>query len=37
MNKWKIYEFEKKKLQIICKTEKEYENEIKKLCKKLNI
>ena len=37
MNKWLVYEYEKRKLQQKCKTSEEYENEIKKLCKKLNI
>lgn len=37
MNKYKQYEVEKDKLQQNCKSSEEYEEEIKKLCKKLNI
>lgn len=37
MNKWQIYEQEKRKLQQICKTSEEYEVKIKQLAKKLNI
>lgn len=37
MNKWQLYEFEKKKLQQICKTSEEYEEKIKKVVEKLKI
>ena len=37
MNKYQQYEIEKAKLQQTNKSSEEYEEEIKKLCKKLNI
>lgn len=37
MNKWNIYEQEKQKLQVTCKTCKEYEEKIKELIKKLKL
>ena len=37
MNKQELYEQEKKKLQQMDLTPKEYEEKIKKLCKKLKI
>lgn len=37
MNKWQIYEQEKRKLQQTCKTSKEYEEKIKKLVEKLKL
>lgn len=37
MNKWKIYEQEKRKLQQICKSSEEYALAIQKLVKKLKI
>lgn len=37
MNKWQIYEQEKRKLQQTCKTSKEYEEKIKQLAIKLKV
>lgn len=37
MNKWQIYEQEKRKLQQTCKTSEEYEEKIKKLVEKLKL
>jgi hypothetical protein len=37
MNKWQLYEQEKRKLQQICKTAKEYEEKIKQLAQMLKI
>lgn len=37
MNKWKIYEQEKRKLQLTCKSSEEYELAIQKLVKKLKL
>ena len=37
MNKWQIYEQEKRKLQQTCKTSEEYEEKIKQLAQKLKI
>lgn len=37
MNKYTIYEIEKTKLQLTCKTSEEYEKKIKELAKKLKI
>ncbi len=37
MNKWQIYEQEKRKLQQICKMSEEYEEKIKQLAQKLKI
>lgn len=37
MNKWQIYEQEKRKLQQICKTSEKYEEKIKQLVIKLKV
>lgn len=37
MNKWLIYEQEKRKLQQTCKTFEEYEKKLRELIKKLYI
>lgn len=37
MNKWRVYEQEKRRLQLKCKTSEEYELAIQKLVKKLKI
>lgn len=37
MNRYKLYEIEKRKLQQTCKSYEEYEEKIKELCKKLKI
>lgn len=36
-NKWQIYEQEKQKVQLICKTSEEYEQKIKELISRLKI